>query len=289
MPATYPIAQPAELLPFLFACRPEVKRTKLRQWLKLGMVEVNGQPVVHGNHPLAVGDVVSIRETPIARATHRLPAGLVLRFEDDALLVIEKPHNLLSMATDLEREKTAYAYLTDYVRRGRPQSRQRVWIVHRLDRETSGLMIFAKTEEVQRRLQSHWYETAKRYLAVVEGLPVEDAGSLRSYLDETQPHKVFSGRECDQTRLAVTHYRVLKRGTERALVELTLETGRRNQIRVQLADLGHPILGDLKYGARTNPARRLALHAAFLAFVHPTTGEHMTFESPPPGPIARLV
>ena len=164
-----------------------------------------------------------------------------------------------------------------------------MWIVHRLDRETSGLMVFAKSETAKRTLQAHWYETEKRYLAVVEGHPPADQGVLSSHLDESRPFKVYSAPLSDRTRHAVTRYRMLKRNATRVLIELMPETGRRNQIRVQLADAACPIIGDHKYGARTNPARRLGLHASGLQFKHPLSGALLRFESPLPPDLARLL
>ncbi len=260
----------------------------MRQWLKHGAVQVNGQSVTRTNHPLQTGDVVSVGGGEV-RSAGLLPPGMKVLFEDASLIVIEKPQNLLSMASATEREKTAYAFLTAYVRRGKRQSPQRVWIVHRLDRETSGLMVFAKTEAAKHALQADWDDVDKRYLAVVEGKPPADQGVLTSHLDENGPFKVFSAPRSDRTRYAVTRYRVIKRKAARTLLELTLETGRRNQIRVHLADADCPIIGDQKYESRTNPARRLGLHAASLNFIHPSTGDQMEFESPLPQDLARLL
>ena len=260
----------------------------MRQWLKYGLIEVNGRSVTRADHSLQSGDVVSIRAKGEVRGHGRLPSGMTVLFEDASLIVIEKPENLLSMASATERDKTAYAFLTDYVRRGNPQGPERVWIVHRLDRETSGLMVFAKTEAVKCALQARWEKSEKRYLAVVERHPPADHGVLRSHLDESAP-KVYSAPPSERTRHAVTHYRVLKRRATRALVELTPETGRRNQIRVHLADAACPIIGDQKYDARTNPAHRLGLHAGALRFTHPVSGELLRFESPLPHDLARLL
>lgn len=289
MPASHIVEHPTELLAFLFACRPEVKRTKVRQWLKHGSVQVNGRWVTRSNHPLQTGDVVSIRTKSEVRAEGLLPPGMKVLFEDASLIVIEKPVNLLSMASATERDKTAYAFLTNYVRRGNPRRPERVWIVHRLDRETSGLMVLAKTKAAKHALQADWYEAEKRYLAVVEGNPPADHGVLRSHLDESSPFKVYNAPPGERTRHAVTHYRVMKRIANRALIELTLETGRRHQIRVHLAGAECPIIGDLKYEARTNPARRLGLHASSLQFKHPVSGELLRFESPLPQDLARLL
>ena len=261
----------------------------MRQWLKYGSIQVNGRSVTRANHPLQTGDVVSIRAKGEVRGEGLLPPGMKVVFEDASLMVIEKPENLLSIASAKERDRTAYAFLTDYVRRGNPRSSERVWIVHRLDCETSGLMVFAKTEAAKRALQAHWDKTDKRYLAVVEGNPPADRGVLSSHLDESSPFKVHRAPPSERTRHAVTHYRVVKRNTTCALIELTPETGRRNQLRVHLADAKCPIIGDHKYEARTNPARRLALHATFLQFKHPSSGDLLRFESPLPQDLARLL
>jgi 23S rRNA pseudouridine1911/1915/1917 synthase len=210
-------------------------------------------------------------------------------FEDASLIVIEKPANLLSIATETERDRTAHALLMNYVKGGQPRSRERVWIVHRLDRETSGLMVFAKTEPAKRKLQADWNLADKRYRAVVEGRPPASQGVLRTHLDESGPFKVHGAPPSLRTRLAITHYHVIKHSAIRSLIELKLETGRRNQIRVHLAEAHCPIIGDQKYGAVTNPAGRLGLHAASLHFPHPVSGELCRFESPLPEQLARLV
>lgn len=230
-----------------------------------------------------------IRAKNQSRAEALLPSGMNILFEDAAIIVIEKPSNLLSMASATERHKTAYAFLTDYMRLRNPQNAERVWIVHRLDRETSGLMVFAKTETAKRTLQAQWPEVEKRYLAVVEGEPATNQGVLTSHLDESGPFKVFSVASSERTRHAVTHFQVVKQNEFYALIELTPDTGRRNQIRVHLADAKCPIIGDKKYGAQTNPARRLGLHASSLQFTHPSSGELLKFESALPRKLARLL
>ncbi len=289
MPESHIVEHPAELLAFLIASRPEVKRTRIRQWLKYGSIHVNGRSITRSSYPLQTGDVVSIQAKGTVQAARLLPSGIKVLFEDASLIVIEKPENLLSVASAKERSKTAYAFLTDYTRRGGRQGSERVWIVHRLDRQTSGLMVFAKTEAAKLALQAHWGTTHKRYLAVVEGSPPADHGVLSSHLDESNPIKVYSAPPSERTRHAVTHYRVVKRIAPRALIELTPKTGRRNQLRVHLADAGCPIIGDRKYEARTNPARRLGLHATSLQFTHPLSRAVLRFESPLPTDLARLV
>lgn len=289
MSKTRTVENPDQLLPYLFASWPEAKRKQVRTWLKFQAVTVNGRPVSQFNHPLVRGDIVAIRADRFAIPKTVLPSGIKICFEDASIIVIDKPANLLSIATETEQEKTAYFQLTEYLRRGNEMSRDRVWIVHRLDRETSGLMVFAKSPQAKAALQTGWEKAVKRYEAVVEGKLKSESGVLASDLDESHPLRVYSAPPSESTRHAVTHYRVLARREWRTLVELTLETGRRHQIRVQLADAGCPIVGDEKYGAKSDPAKRLGLHACGLRFPHPETGREMKFESPTPKDLLRLV
>lgn len=280
---------PAELLVFLFTEWPEVKKKQVRTWLKFRAVTVNGVPVTRFDHPLVPGDVVAIEARRSPRRVTELASGLRILFEDVSVIVVEKPAGLLSVATETERERTAYRELNDYLRDAPTRRRERVWIVHRLDRETSGLMVFAKTAAAKSTLQQEWDGVEKRYQAVVEGAPPSQAGTFESDLDESNPSKVFSAGPSERTRHAITRYRILARKGDRALVELTLVTGRRHQIRVHLADAGCPVVGDEKYGAATDPAKRLALHASRLAFRHPATHKAMSFDSPLPKELSRLV
>jgi 23S rRNA pseudouridine1911/1915/1917 synthase len=289
MPKTLIVPEAIQLQPFLLTSFPEVKKTKVKQWLKYDSVLVNGRKQTRHDHPLAPGDEVTILTEVEARTAAALPRDLKIVHEDDAIIVIDKPANLLSIATDAESRNTAYARLTNYVRKGNPAGRERVWIVHRLDRETSGMMVFARTPEAKDVLQGNWDAVEKRYLAIVERAPDDEEGVLVSHLDESHPGKVFSAPPGGKTREARTHFRVLKRGEKYSLIELTLQTGRRHQIRVQLADIRCPIIGDEKYSARTDPAKRLGLHARLLRFPHPITRQEMCFESPLPDVLARFV
>ena len=279
---------PAELLAYLFAAWPEVKKKQVRTWLKHRAVIVNGRAVTQFDHRLRSGDVVSVRTDRVIVPEAVAASGLDILFEDAAVLVIEKPAGLLSIATATELENTAYHHLTDYVRQAKGSARARVWIVHRLDRETSGLMVFAKSAEVKRVLQGGWSDVVKRYQAVVEGRLPAEQGTLESHLNESSPSKVFRAPRSERTRHALTRYRVMASGASRTLVELVPETGRRHQLRVHLADAGCPIVGDRKYGAKTDPADRIALHACVLEFSHPETGEALRFDSPLPLELARL-
>ena len=289
LPRSLAVTRAGPLLASLFTAWPEQKKKQIRTWLKFQAVTVNGRPVSQFDHPLRPGDTVAVRTDRFAVPRTRLASGLKIYFEDAHLLVVEKPEGLLSISSPGEPEKTAYFQLTEYLRHKHPQSRERVWIVHRLDRETSGLMVFAKTAPAKEVLQSNWDTFEKRYEAVVEGrLPVPQ-GLWESDLDESNPHHVAVRPKSAKTRHAVTRYRVLHSTAQRSLVELTLETGRRHQIRVQLAHAGCPVVGDEKYGARTDPAGRLGLHACLLRLRHPVTGKELRFTSPLPKTLARLV
>lgn len=289
MPKLWIATGPGPLLASLFSAWPEEKKKQVRTWLKFQAVTVNGRPVSQFNHPLKPGDIVAIRTDRFAAPKTSLPSGIKIYFEDASLLVVEKPANLLSIASEAEPEKTAYFQLTEYLRQAHPRSKQRVWIVHRLDRETSGLMVFAKTPEAKESLQGNWDRFEKKYEAVVEGQLPKTSGILESDLDESNPFKVFIRPASAVTRHAVTHYRVLAKNRKLSLVELTLETGRRHQIRVQLSSIGCPIIGDEKYGAKTDPARRLGLHSCFLRITHPVTGQELRFTSPLPKLLSKLV
>ena len=289
MPKQLRVTEPDSLQNFLFTRFPEVKRIKVKQWLKFGSVTVNGKKHMRHDHALGEGDVVEVLSADESRSASLLPKSLKIVYEDDSILVIDKPPNLLSIASEAEQKRTAYALLTHYVRGGNVRSRERVWIVHRLDQETSGLMIFARTEQAKLILQETWEDAEKRYFAIVEGAPAKDADTLRSFLDERNPHHVRSVPESEHTRHAITHYKVLKRGDRFSLLELTLGTGRRHQIRVQMKEVGCPVAGDEKYGAKTNPAGRLCLHSCHLKIHHPVTGEVMTFESPLPASLSAVV
>jgi 23S rRNA pseudouridine1911/1915/1917 synthase len=289
MQAPLTVTEPARLLAFLFANWSAMKRTKVRELLKSRRILVNGRTTTQSDHSLCPGDIVSVRHAQRDEPAGLLPSGLKIHFEDAAILVIDKPANLLTIASPAEPQKNAYYYLTEYVRRGNPDRRERVWIVHRLDRETSGLMVFARTFAAKRVLQARWDRAQKTYQAVVEGNLPSSSGVFDSHLDETNPFRVRSARPSGQTRRAITHYRVLKRTQRRTLVELTLKTGRRHQIRVQLADAGCPIVGDQKYHARTDPINRLALHSCALRLLHPETGKELCFASPLPREMGRLI
>ena len=261
------------LLERLHALYPEASSRSLKQWLEAGRVTLGGRPCRDGRIEIGPDDAIALA----ARRSVPFPRGLGLVHEDEAILVIVKPAGLLTVATDRERERTAYRLLWDYL----AAKRERPFIVHRLDRETSGLLVFAKSEEVKRALQAQFEARSveRVYLALVEGRPPDERGTLESRLAEDRMLRV---RSAEKGRQAITHYRVLRRRREGSLLELRLGTGRRHQIRVQLAEAGWPIVGDVAHGGSRGSVGRLCLHATRLGFVHPATQRQVVFESAPP-------
>ncbi len=210
------------------------------------------------------------------------PKGLTVLYEDRDILVVDKSSGLLTVSNDKVREKTAYFLLTDYVRKGNSKSKNRIFIVHRLDRDTSGVLVFAKHESAKRFLQGAWQDFRKTYHAVVHGRLDEKEGVITSYLAENQAHKMYSVRDTKQGKLAKTGYRVVREIGEYSLLEIDLLTGRKNQIRAHLSEKGFPVVGDRKYGKKQHGSRRLSLHASSLTLVHPYTKKELTFTAPLP-------
>ncbi len=218
------------------------------------------------------------------------PKGLSILFEDHDILVVDKSSGLLTVSTDKIRDKTAYYLLNDYVKKGNPKSKNRIFIVHRLDRETSGVIIFAKNEKAKYFLQDNWQHFHKTYSAVICGKLAEKEGVITSYLAENSIHKMYSVSDPAKGKLAKTGYRVLKESAKYSLLEVDLLTGRKNQIRVHFAEKECPVAGDKKYGPRkSSGVKRLALHATSLTIVHPFSKEEMSFEAKIPGYFFALV
>ncbi len=218
------------------------------------------------------------------------PRGLSILYEDHDIIVVDKVAGLLTVSTDRTREQTAYFLLTDYVRKGNSKSRNRVHIVHRLDRETSGLLVVAKSAEAKKFLQDEWSGFKKKYVAVVCGTLPETAATITSYLAENSAHKMYSVPDPRKGKLAKTAYRVVKKSEAYSLLEIDLLTGRKNQIRVHMADQGCPVVGDKKYGEKKKPgAKRLCLHSTSLTLIHPFSKKEMSFEAKMPSSFESLV
>jgi len=261
----------------LRALYPQASRRSLKQWLETGRVTVDGRACRDGRLQIGPDAVVALG----GRRSAPFPRGLTLVHEDDAILVVVKPAGLLTIATERERERTAYRLLWDYLGSKQAAKGERPFIVHRLDRETSGLLVFAKSEAAKRALQAQFEARSveRVYRALVDGRPPRDQGTLESRLAEDRMLRV---RSAERGRVAITHYRVLAARRDGSLLELSLGTGRRHQIRVQLAESGCPIVGDVTHGGPRSRAGRLCLHATRLGFDHPVTGARVVFESAPP-------
>ncbi len=210
------------------------------------------------------------------------PKGFDILYEDRDIIVGNKAPGFLTVGAAWNRTHTIHAALNQYVRKGNSRSRKCVYVVHRLDQETSGLLVFAKTQEAQQHLKDHWTETKKTYYAVVHGRMAKKAGVIESYLTEDEEYVMHSHRDSTHGKLARTAYTVLKETDKFSLVKIDLLTGRKNQIRVHFADEGHPVVGDMKYGKGQSRHRRLALHSQALSVIHPFSGERLYFETAVP-------
>lgn len=270
----------ARLLDFLFAVMPERTKTSVKGLLKYGQVMVDGEVTSQFDQPVTAGTKVSVNHTrPFVVFYNR---RLKLVYEDDDILVVNKGYGLLSMGNDKIKEGTAYSILREYVKTKDP--RNKLFIVHRLDQHTSGLMVFAKSVEAKEALQYNWNNMVLRrqYVCVVEGKLDPPEGIVKGLLAENSQHMVYVTDDPEIGKPAMTRYSALKSGNGYTLVEVELETGRKNQIRAHMKHLGYPIAGDRKYGAKSSPINRLALHAMTLRFVHPITKKLMDFSTPLP-------
>ena len=283
----YTVHEETELMQYLMKLMPEASRTKIKSLLSKQLVLVNSMITTQYNYQLKPGMTVQIRRSKAGTEFHNRMMRIV--YEDAYLIVVEKDQGLLSVSTEREKERTALSFLKEYVKKS--NRRNDVYVVHRLDRDTSGLMMFAKDPQTQFTLRNNWHQivTDRRYVAVVNGEMEKDEGTVESWLTDRTLY-VYSSPVDDGGQYSVTHYRTIRRGNGFSLMELRLETGRKNQIRVHMADLGHPVVGDGRYGMEDgNPMGRLALHAFKLCFYHPVTNELMQFETPFPATFKRLL
>jgi len=263
---------------------PESSRTTLRQMLQHGRVRVNGEVEKDAKRNVAADDAVEVTDKKAARL---LPPELTLLHEDRDLLVVVKANGLLTVPTEREKDTTAQAYLNHYLG---ARAEDRVHVVHRLDRETSGVLVFAKNFHAREALKEQFaaHSVDRVYIAVIEGTLPEGRGSFRSHLLERRDLRMVSVKAHKDAKHAVTHYRTIEKNVKYSMLEVTLETGRKNQIRAHLSEAGHPIVGDQFYGSTVNPLGRLGLHAKLLGFKHPTSGERMSFTAPIPRVFTKL-
>lgn len=273
---SYPVESATSLLDFLLFHIKGQSRNSVKHLLSRGQVLVDNIPQRQFDLLLSPGQLVTV--LPQARGAS-LPFPVL--YEDERLLVVNKPAGLLSVATEAQKNRTAYRLTADYLKARSPQSR--LFVVHRLDRDTSGVLLFAKDPSLKEALQENWNGLVKKrgYWAVVEGEDLPDSGVCRSHLTENKVHRVYSAKD-GEGKEAVTRYTLLARRKGYALLNVELDTGRKNQIRTHLAELGHPVAGDKKYGARTDPMSRLGLHAYELSLTDPRAKKSLSFTAPPP-------
>lgn len=271
------------LLEFVTEKAKDSSRTDAKSWLKHGQIMLNGQVTTAFDAPVEPGQEVLVNlNRSFVRFRH---PRLKLIYEDDDVIVVDKGYGLLSVGIpnpSKKRIESAYDILRDYIKKKDP--RNKLFVVHRLDRDTTGIMMFAKNEEAMETLRHNWnnFVLERVYVALLEGFVKQDEGIIKSRLTENSQYKVFSTENENEGKLAVTRYKVIGRGHGLSLAEFTLDTGRKNQIRVHASEMGHPICGDRKYGASQNRLGRLCLHARTLRFAHPVTRKDMYFESPVP-------
>lgn len=277
----YMIESEVQLLQFLFEALPHRSRNSVKSILGRGQVKVDDYIVTQFNYVLEPGQTVEILKNRAAIRENAL-VGLKIQYEDEDLIIVEKDAGLLSIASEKEKEFTAHYQLMNYVRNKGPQ--HRVYVVHRLDKDTSGVMMFAKNERSKRVLQNAWRDMVKErsYYALVEGNVQKNKGTIKSWLRESKTKLVYSSYTKGDGLTAITHYKKIQSNDDYSLLEVELETGRKNQIRVHMKDIGHPVVGDKKYGSTTQVIGRLGLHAKVLAFHHPRTKELMRFEAEVP-------
>ena len=276
---TYKVQKPTTLLPFIMDTMQGVSRSKAKAILQGGGIRVNKMICSQFDQPLQAGDTVEISKSK--KSTPLQSKYIKLLYEDKHIMVIEKSVGILSMPTP-HHQFSVKSLLDEYLERS--HRHQTAHVVHRLDRDTSGLMVYAKTMEAERILEDNWHNivTDRRYVALVQGRVSQQYGTIESWLTDNKAFFTYSSPVDNGGKFAVTHYHVLKSSDDFSLVELKLETGRKNQIRVHMMDLGNPICGDPKYGNAPDPAGRLCLHAYRLFFYHPITRELMKFETPVP-------
>ncbi|MBP6387133.1 MAG: RluA family pseudouridine synthase [Pseudarcicella sp.] len=280
------VTEPTPLLIFLLQKLSGKSRHNVKALLKNKQIKVDQHIVTQFDFALITGQTIEISNEKAPEEQHY--KGLKIVFEDEHLIVIEKEEGLLSIATEKQKDFNAYSILSGHVKK--QNTSNKIFVIHRLDRETSGIMMFAKSEKVQALMQESWNATIRErtYLAVVEGKTEKQSGTIVSNLIESKALIVYSTQNPSLGQKAITHYETLRQNDSYTLLKVNLETGRKNQIRVHMQDLKHPIVGDKKYGATVAPIGRLGLHAWVLAFTHPITKENLYFETEIPKKFIKL-
>lgn len=268
------VLEESELLDFLLNNFKDLSNKKIKSLLKYDNIMVNNKTQNKYNYILKPNDIVSIKEYK----TKRHDRDLNIIYEDKDIIVLDKRAGLLTMSTPKEKEKTLYHMVSDYIKQD--NKKNNIFIIHRLDKDTSGIVIFAKSEKVKNLYQDDWNKICKKrsYIAIIEGKLDNKEGTIKSYLKENSNNVVYSTKDPDG-KLAITKYKVIKENDKYSMLEVLIETGRKNQIRVHLKELGHPVIGDKKYDSSINPIKRLGLHANKLEIINPVTNKLNKYES----------
>ena len=275
----YKVKESKELLEYLII-NLGFSRNNAKSLLSHHLVAINGAPISQFNFMLSKDDDLIISKKPIKRKER---SNLPIIFENDDIIVINKPYGLLSVASDKEKSSTAYRMVMDYLQE--KDRKARIYVVHRLDKETSGVLMFAKNEKVKETLQEKWNDIVLKrgYYAVVEGVMAKKEDHIVNYLNMNSLNLMYISSKFDKkAQKCITNYKVIKENKKYSLLDVNIETGRKNQIRVTLGSLNHYVLGDDKYGNPENPLNRLCLHAYNLTFINPLDNKKYNFTAPMP-------
>lgn len=276
-PLKITVKKPLTLMEFLTEQYPDSPRTRIKKLLHSGTIRINERPVTLHSYKLIPGDVVEVNKQAGNAARAGLPFPVL--FEDNDIIVVDKPAGTSTSSTD--GSISIQEILSEYLKR-QSKGKYKAYVVHRLDKEVSGVLLFAKTHEAMETIKEKWEDTEKHYYALVEGIPDKAEDTIQSWLLEDKSQKVHSVSELPEAKFSITNYTTIKEVNNNTLLDIKTDTGRKNQIRVHLSDIGCPIVGDRKYGASAEFKRRIRLHAYFLSFPHPADGRTITVKSPMP-------
>jgi len=265
------------LIEFLAENYPDSPRTRIKKLLQSGIIRVNDRPVTLYSYKLKPGDVLEINKQAGKAARAGFPFPVL--YEDNDVIVVDKPAGKPTSSTD--GSLSIQEIISEFLKR-QSKGKYKAYVVHRLDKEVSGVLLFAKTRDAMEIIKEKWKETEKHYWALVHGIPVKSEDTIKSWLIEDKSQKVHSVSERPEAKFSITNYATIKQVNENTLLDISTDTGRKNQIRVHLSDIGCPIVGDRKYGASDEFRRRIRLHAYSLLFPHPVDGRIITVKSPMP-------
>jgi 23S rRNA pseudouridine1911/1915/1917 synthase len=262
---------------FLLEQYPDSPRTRIKKLLQSGVIRINNKPVTLNSYPLKPEDIIEINQHELKAPKASLPFPVL--YDDEQVIVVEKPAGISTSSID--GSKNIQEILSEFLKK-QSKGKIRSYVVHRLDKEVSGVLLFAKSHDAMETIKEKWSETEKHYYALVEGIPEKAEGTIESWLIEDRLQKVHSTYENADAKFAITNYKTIKNVNSYSLLDIKTDTGRKNQIRVHLSDIGCPIVGDRKYGASSDYVRRIRLHAYSLSFPHPVSGKRVIIESPMP-------